>query len=79
MASDVPAISDCEHEANTQQDTASIVLLLQMHAMSTRLQVPKLLPKHVCCVFISYYSRVVKVNYLQHISGSDQGDLGPQL
>jgi hypothetical protein len=80
MASDIPAISDCEHEANTQQDTASIVLLLQMHAMSTRLQVPKLLPKHVCCVFISYYSPVVvEVNYLQRISGSDREDLGPEL
>jgi hypothetical protein len=79
MASNIPAMSDCEHVANTQQDTASIVLLLQMHAISARLQVPKLLPKHVCCVFVSYHSPVAIVNYSQHISGSDQEDFGPEL
>jgi hypothetical protein len=79
MASNIPAMSDCEHVANTQQDTASIVLLLQMHAMSARLQVPKLLPKHVCCDFVSYHSPVAIVNYSQHISGSDQEDFGPEL
>jgi hypothetical protein len=79
MASDLPAISDCEHVANTQQDTESIALLPQMHAMSLIPQVPKLPPKHVCCVFFSYYSPAVIVSYSQHISGFDQEDLGPEL
>jgi hypothetical protein len=79
MASDILAISDCEHVANTQQDTASIVLLLQIQAMSATPQVPKLPPKHVCCVFFSYHPPVVLVSYSQHISGSDQEDLGPEL
>jgi hypothetical protein len=79
MTSDIPAISDCEHVANTQQDTSLIVLLPQMHAMSARPQLPKLPPKHVCCVFFSYDSPGVIANYSQHISGSDQEDLGPEL
>lgn len=79
MASDIPAISDSEHVANTQHDTASIVLLAQMHAMSATLQLPRLPPKHVCCVFFSYRSPVIIVSYSQHIAGSDQEDLGPEL
>jgi hypothetical protein len=79
MGSDIPAISDCEQVANTQQEIGSSVLLLQMHAMSARLQVPRPLPKHACCVLFSHYSLVVVVNYLQHISGSNQEDSEQEL
>ena len=79
MASDIPAISDCEQVAKTQQDTASIILLSQMHAMSVAPQLPKLPPKQACCVFISFRLPVVMVDNSQHIAGSGQEDLGPEL